>query len=405
MAGQQSPNSGVRRLASVTVALMAAGATAACGSGSSGSTTTTAPLSAPAVSLGPWQGTLAVTTLPAPIQSLRAVTCPTARRCWAVGSTFATSSAPAVATLVTTADGGATWRVQSLPPGLGYLSGIACASTRACTAVGQVGLTGVGPGAIVTTSDGGANWSLQTVPAGTTDVTAVACRQTGRCLALGVVSGQLTTLTPSTTGAWSAGSALSAPASVATALVCTDGNHCWATADEAVDVGHIVGIIVATSNDGATWIRQQLPVGTGALQGIDCRGVASTSSPAHSPGASCTAVGTTASVLGVARTGHGVILTSANSGSTWVSAPVAPSAADLFGVSCAAGPCVAVGTTVPTSAQAGVVILSGADHAAASAWRSAVARPLALPLAAVACVSLSACVVVGESASAHLASG
>ena len=394
----------MRRFGSVIVALVAVGATAACGSGSSGSPATSAPASTPAASLGPWQGRLTGTTLPTPVQTLRSVACATARRCWAVGSTYATSSVPAGAAMVATTDGGATWSVQSLPPSLGYLSGIACASTRACTAVGQVGLTDIGPGAIVTTTDGGGTWALQSVPAGTTDVTAVACRRTGRCLALGVVSGRVTSLTPSTSGTWAAGGALGAPSSVATALACSDSTHCWATADQSVDVGHVIGVVAATSNGGTTWILQHLPVGTGALQGIDCSPATSTANPATGTHVSCTAVGTTATVLG-ARTGQGVVLTSANGGSSWASAPVTPTAADLLGVSCAAGPCVAVGSTVATSPQAGVVILSGAGGPSASGWRGAVATPLALPLTGVACVSLSACVAVGESVSAHLAPG
>lgn len=404
MPGQQRP-SPAARLGAVIVALMAVGATAACGSGSSRSPATSAPASTPAASLGPWQGKLTAATLPASVQMLRSVACVTARRCWAVGSTNATSSTPAGAAMVVTTDGGATWSVQSLPPGLGYLSGIACASTRACTAVGQVGLTDTGPGAIITTSDGGGSWALQTVPGGTTDVTAVACRRTGRCLALGVVSGRVTTLTPSISGAWAAGGALGAPSSVATALTCSDSTHCWATADQSVDVGHVIGVIAATTNGGTSWILQHLPVGTGALHGIDCSSATSTTTSTIGTRISCTAVGTTATVLGGARTGQGVVLTSVNGGSGWASALVTPNAADLLGVSCAAGPCLAVGTTVATSPQAGVVILSGAGGASASPWRRAVAAPLALPLTGVACVSLSACVVVGESVSAHLASG
>ena len=110
------------------------------------------------------------------MQSLREVACATARRCWAVGSNSATSSGSSGPALVATTDGGATWTVQPIPPTVGYLAGVACASSRSCTAVGQVGQNGVGPGAVLTTIDGGSAWVLQAVPAGTTDVTAVQCR-------------------------------------------------------------------------------------------------------------------------------------------------------------------------------------------------------------------------------------
>lgn len=401
MPDKRSPIPSTRRSLVVVAAAVALGATACGGTtgpGSSGSAT------GPSTSLGPWQGALTTTTLPAPVQTLRAVACATAQRCWAVGSTLATSTAPAGPALVATTDGGATWAVLTLPPTVGYLSGIACSSARSCTAVGQVGVTGVGPGAVLTTSNG-TSWVLQVVPAGTTDVTAVDCRAGGRCTALGVVSGVVTTLVPSHAGTWVATGRLPAPASVATGLSCTDATHCWATAAQSVDVGHVIGVIDVTSDGGTTWASQHVPVGTGALQGIDCTPGTDATRAAAGAGASCTAVGTTATVLGGARTGQGVVLTSANGGGRWTAAPVTTTSADLLGVSCTAGSCVAVGTTAATAPQAGVVVLAATAGTSGGIWRRAVAAPVALPLTAVACLSLSACVMVGESVTAHLAAG
>jgi len=313
---KRSPTLSPRRVLAMAVAAVAIGATAACG-GSTGSPSS-GSATGPSASLGPWQGALTTTTLPAPVQALRAVACATAQRCWAVGSTLATSAAPAGPALVATTDGGATWAVLTLPPTVGYLSGIACTSIRTCTAVGQVGVTGVGPGAILTTTNG-TTWALQVVPAGTTDVTAVDCRTGGRCTALGVVSGVVTTLIPSRGGTWVATGRLPASASVATALSCTDATHCWATAAQSVDVGHVIGAIDVTSDGGATWAPQHVPVGTGALQGIDCTPGTDSTRSATGAGASCTAVGTTATVLGGARTGPGTSPTPESPGGGGVS--------------------------------------------------------------------------------------
>jgi hypothetical protein len=193
---------------------------------------------------------------------------------------------------------------------------------------------------------------------------------------------------------------------VATALACTDATHCWATAAQAVGVGHLIGVIAATADGGDPWSPQRVPVGTGALQGIDCTPrKASDGRPADGTGASCTAVGTTATVLSGARSGQGVVLTSADGGGTWTSDPVTPTSADLLGVSCTAGPCVAVGTSVATTPQAGLVVLTAPGNRPAAVWRTATLVPVALPLTGVDCVSLSACVVVGESVSARLAPG
>jgi len=398
MPGKPTPTRSAGRYVALIVALVALGSSAACSSASP-STRAVGPTATPSASQGAWHGSLTVSTLPAPVQTLRAVTCPTARRCWAIGSTLATATSPVGAALVATTDGGATWTVETVPPTVRYLSAVACASTRSCSAVGQVGLTGVGPGAVLTTVNGGATWVLQSVPVGTTDVTAVDCRTGGRCTALGVVAGRVSTLMPSSPGSWGAGGALPPVVSAATALSCIDGSHCWATATQSVDVDHAVGVIAATSDGGTTWALQHVPAGTGALQGIDC-----TSATTVETRTSCTAVGTTSTVPSGARAGQGVVLTSGNGGASWISAPVASTTADLLGVSCTVGPCVAVGTTVASASQAGVAILTGADGAGPG-WRRASVAHVALPLTAVSCVSVSACVMVGESVAAHLSDG
>jgi hypothetical protein len=363
--------------------------------------------------LAPWQGTLTTAALPATVQTLRAVACAKADRCFAVGSSASTATAPSGPVLLATVNGGRTWALQSLPPGLGYLSGIACASARTCTAVGQIGATGVGPGAILTTTDAGSVWTSQAVPNGTTDVTAVNCLHSGPCTALGTVDAHVTVLAPTgPAGAWVVGGSLPAAASSATSLSCTDTQHCWATTANTVDSAHAVGGIASTSDGGATWLFEAVPVGTGALNAVTCTpaGTApTTTSPTSTttaPGAAatCTAVGTTSTVVNGARVGQAVVLVSTDGGVTWVSAPVSPMAADLLDVSCGAGPCVAVGDTVAASPQAGVVVLTPTTGATVGNWHRAVDAPVALPLTAVSCVSLSACVAVGESVSARLTS-
>ena len=397
VSGKPTPTGAVGRYVAPIVALVALGVSAACSSPPSGMRTV-GPTTASSSS-GPWHGRLTASPLPAPVQALRAISCPTARRCWAVGSSLATSSAPAGAALVTTIDGGSSWTIQTVPASVRYLSAIACASPRSCTAVGQVGLTGTGPGAVLTTADAGATWDLQTVPVGTTDVTAVDCRPDRRCTALGVVSGRVTVLAPSSTGSWGSGGALPA-AAAATALSCIDASHCWATATQPVDVDHIIGVIATTSDGGATWALQRVPAGTGALQGIDCH-----SGTTVGTRTTCTAVGTTSTIIGGARVGQGVVLTTGNGGSSWAAEPVASTIADLLGVSCAAGPCVAVGTTVASASQAGVAIFASAVGGSGPVWQRASVAHVALPLIAVSCVTMSACVMIGESVAARLTAG
>ncbi len=398
-----------RRRPVVATALLALLVTAACGSGaapSPGRATTT-----PAQLLAPFQGAFTSVALPAGIQSLRDVDCPSAGRCWAVGTTLGTAKSPAAAAVLTTTTGGATWMVQQIPATVSYLTGIACPTTRSCTAVGQVGTGGTGSGAVVTTGNAGATWTLQSVPGGTADVTAVACPSAGTCSVLANLAGRVTALAPGAPGApWVARGALPATVASATAMACTDARHCWATTISPVDVGHVGGAVAATADGGVTWALQTVPSGTGALEGIDCTAPVSAGTSTSAPGSAtahvgCTAVGTTATATGAPRTGQGLVLTTASGGATWAQASVTATSAALLDVSCGAGPCVAVGTTVAGAPQAGLVVLSGSGGAGSSGWRRAAVAGVLLPLTGVSCRSLASCVVVGESVSAHLTVG
>ena len=407
MSAERTPAPAARRLHHrlAPLAALALVITAACTSGTSGTSGSTTPT--PSQPLAPWVGTFLDVAVPAGVHSLQDVTCPTASRCWAVGSTLASAKDPSIAAVVASGDGGRSWVVQVVPAGVTYLTDIACTGVRTCIAVGQAGTAGDGPGAVITTTNGGVTWTLQTVPAGTTDVTAVACTAGGHCTALADIAGRVTTLTSAGTGgAWVAGGALPATVSAATAESCTDAAHCWATGISPVDVGHAVGAVAATADSGATWALQTVPSGTGALQAISCTQLAGTgSSTTTSPPTStvsCTAVGTTATSFGGNRTGQGIVLTTSNGGAAWVPAVVTSTSADLLAVSCGAGPCVAVGTTVASAPQAGIIVLTRSGSAGASAWRRATTATVALPLAGVSCLSLASCVVVGDSITAHL---
>ncbi|MEI7858694.1 MAG: hypothetical protein WCI26_02580 [Acidimicrobiales bacterium] len=401
----------IRRLLMPIVALATLSSAAACGTSNSADKppATPPPTSAP---LAPWTGSFVSDTLPTPVQALGAVACPTDVRCWAVGFTTAIDRTPATAAVVASSDGGRTWKVETIPATVGFLTDIACYSARACTVVGQTGGTGAASGVILTTQDAGATWALQTVPAGTSDVTAVSCRAGGRCMALANVSNRVTALTSAAVGApWVTGGPLPATVSAGTGLSCPDAADCWASGTSPADAGHVSGVVVATADRGTTWALQTVPTGLGPLQDITCATApASGAGTGASPSGkvTCTAVGTTTTAVVAARTGKGVVLTTSDGGITWVSAPVTDGSADLYAVSCDAGPCIAVGTTVAATAQEGIVLASGTSGTAGTpttrsvGWRKAKVATVALPLSGAACRSLSSCVVVGESITAHL---
>jgi predicted acyl esterase len=130
-------------------------------------------------------GTTWQTRTAPPIGALTAVSCPSSTVCTAVGTAAPRTERPA---LVSTTDGDTTWTSDQVPTGLfgpgGSLSDIACASSAACTAVGQV--TRNGPGVVIATGNGGSTWATESTPT-TFDGAGngVSCPALGACTAVG----------------------------------------------------------------------------------------------------------------------------------------------------------------------------------------------------------------------------
>ena len=420
-------------------------------------TATTAPPSTFAVN-SPWLGRFTAVGVPTPVNALSALDCVNATRCWAVGSTVGSGGAPNGAAVIATTDGGIKWAAQNIPPTVGYLSAVACNNVGHCTAVGQAAQASGGQAVIISTADGGAQWTQVPAPAGVLDLTAVSCHPDGWCMAVGSAPTGSVALVSTTSGAsWVQAGPLPATMSGASALSCTGDQRCWVTGHTTVALDHVAGALSLTTDGGTNWAMVATPPGTGSLNGISCfngsptgsgavpvpsttsttappttstaAGVASgssvptttstaptttttTASPPSTtttapivgiPGARCTVVGTTATILDAARAGHGLILTTANGGATWSSQTVTSLSASLNGVSCTAiGTCVTVGSSVATSPQAGLVIVTGAPG---HPWKAPSTVGAPQLLTAVSCTSLSRCVAVGESVSEHLAGG
>ena len=103
--------------------------------------------------------------------NLWAVTCLTSRACLAVGT----------GTILASADGGATWTSRPEGPGNNLL-GVTCRTVRACLAVG-VGIAMGSGGVLMTSADGGATWTGRLLhSAGLRGVT---CRTSMACIAVG----------------------------------------------------------------------------------------------------------------------------------------------------------------------------------------------------------------------------
>ncbi len=189
-------------------------------------------------------------TLPADVDIIDALDCPSVAVCFVTGrlSDFTT-------VVVALRTSGVT---PSSVPGVGRLYAISCPTATRCLATD--GTT------VANTTDGGAIWSPLTTALPSVGLGALTCAPgSSRCWAMGYYGGATRIHRTANFGAsWSA---QAAPVTVSSlfAVDCPSTTVCYAA-------GYSVGspAVAATSDGGATWSRQTLPSASGALRSISC---------------------------------------------------------------------------------------------------------------------------------------
>jgi hypothetical protein len=390
----------------------------------------TAPAAGAATSSSPWAGGFTAVAVPALVDQMKSTSCADAKHCWAVGESVGRGTTESPAAVIATTNGGKSWRSQAVPPGTGALNDVSCADRHYCVAVGQSDQAPSGGSAVLVTTDGGSTWTAAQPLTGVFDMTTVTCRTDRHCWAVGTVAaGEAVFASKRGTSGWRNVGSLPPGVGGASAVSCSDDQHCWVTGYTSTDPLHVSGVVEATSNGGTTWAPLPVPAGTGYLNGITCtqgpvgQAGSTTTTHAHHPtgsssptalttvttsaptpvaGATCVAVGTSAVAQGQTRTGHGLILSSSDGGTSWTSEPVPSVVATLFDVSCPSiGTCAAVGRTSGASAHAGVTVLTRASN---TPWQHPTVVTMPLAVSGVSCLSTSTCAVVGGAYTAYLQS-
>ncbi len=333
---------------------------------------------------GSWQ---TEKTYQSTIDNLAAVSCPSPSVCTAVGST-AGGGSPGV--IVNSTDGGATWTTQSLPTGVGSLNSVSCASTSVCEALG---FTYTSSGAFaVGTTNGGATWQRQTVPSALGIVGQVSCPTTSECITVGQVccvvgegGGPATIMRTTDGGATWQTEAVPVGLSDLSSVTCLSVTKCTAVGDTS----SLAPAVVTTTDGGTTWQTQAAPGGIGPLNAIAC--------PSTTV---CITVGSPGPVM----SGLAVFSTS-DGGTTWTEDPLP---AGVFGVGVAL---VDIACSSPTACTAvgrstlngpGVVI---ATNDAGSTWATESAPAAPLVLEGVSCPFVGVCTAVGETSSGAIIIG
>lgn len=172
------------------------------------------------------------------------LSCPTTRRCVAVGDDVS-----AVSEIVVTDDGGATWVRRSVPDSIPSEAwGLACApGTATCWATTGFFLLG--------TSDGGRDWRIVPSPS---YAEAIACVDAERCWAVGATYPDTGAIHVTSDGGdhWTTQALVDS--STLTDVSCPDAAHCFAV---GFDRTGETGALFATADGGRHWEPKPLPAG------------------------------------------------------------------------------------------------------------------------------------------------
>jgi photosystem II stability/assembly factor-like uncharacterized protein len=220
--------------------------------------------------------------IPAAVQ-VRAISCPAAGHCIAVGEDESGQSAEGLpirgrqaSYAMVTTDDGQTWTVTQLPSGFGAQS-LDCPGAGSCVSGGDTQpLTPSGGGEILHSSDGGRSWVLATLPADGGSqpgayggFTSISCADATDCAATTIGGSQV--LVSSDGGAtWSEAPAAGLPRQfTGRQISCPSSTDCWAAGAASTPAPSGVknypgqhGVLAMTADGGQTFQLSQLPPGT-----------------------------------------------------------------------------------------------------------------------------------------------
>ncbi len=364
-----------------------------------------------------------------PVSVLTAISCPATGNCVAVGQG---SSGNAIAAV--TSNGGLDWTLQQLPSEVGSLAGISCPTTQACFAVGQASepySSITSGGIVVSTSDGGSSWSVQDIPGGVASLTGISCAISSDCWAVGNNTASVPVMLSTADGGttWTA-TAPPAPAGNLYAISCSTTTSCVATGAG--------GTVVFTSDGGKTWTAPPVPDDTVNLDSVSCADAmfcmavsappyfnnlplsngtsrmsrisgisrASVSSPVDTFAGSTSATGSSTDMASAP------VWVTTDGGATWTTQQPLASIVGLAGVSCvptsstaitgtastAYTPCTAIGMEVTSGTldnpiTENVVVLASTDGG--SIWNTEDTSSSTVNLLAISCNNSTDCITVG----------
>jgi photosystem II stability/assembly factor-like uncharacterized protein len=308
-----------------------------------------------------WQNVDSLLSVPGGGYGL-ALSCPSVSMCVTVGMS---------GVLVTT-DSGQVWTPGNSQANVWSYSGVDCASTKVCFAVGSTGTNDTDGGGVIEVSvDAGDTWTTSTNVPWYGGLSAISCPTAETCYAANnntVSNGSLPGYILVTTDSGRSWNSDALPQSIGalTDIACPSTTNCYGLEDD-VDPTAALGQadFFSTDNGGVTWTSRTLEVGFTEPDGLAC--------PSR---LRCYFVTTGA--------GKSVIFVTLDGGQSWQVHSIGPATENVGSISCPSSTvCYAVGNVVVATTDAGMT------------WHRQATPISNLRLADITCPSTSACYAVG----------
>jgi hypothetical protein len=180
------------------------------------------------------------------------------------------------AVIVTSTDGGVTWKQSAVPSFVAGVASIACPSATRCIAVGSN---------VLVSNDAGATWSPVAVKGGTGQLLSITCPSATTCIAVGPnASGANNPNAPGnaveTTDGGITFSAVTLPPASASVFEVSCASVTSCVAGGAMGTGAATPVFLSSTNGGASWATAAAPPNFMGVAGLSCP-----------PGGACVAVG------------------------------------------------------------------------------------------------------------------
>lgn len=210
-------------------------------------------------------------TLPKGTSRLSGVACASSTACAAIGSGNSSMA-------IYSRDGGAIWQDAKLPSRTADLKSIAC-SAPTCVAVGSSRDSNAQRGVALYSQDDGNMWATALLPAGLVNMFAVACFSSKDCVAFGKREGRAGDVGLRSTNqgrSWVL-QATSGRLILAFDVFCTSANHCVASSISLTETGEWEFYSAVLTDSGRKWVvagrmMETLVGQTGYPVGVACVG-------------------------------------------------------------------------------------------------------------------------------------